>query len=64
MLTELIDDPAVSVRLAAIEALGEIGGEEARVALVYALEDKREVIREAAQAALEELDFFDEPLEL
>ena len=61
-LTDLIDDPALPVRLAAIKALGEIGGEEARDALIYALEDKREEIREAAEEALETLDFFDDPL--
>ena len=61
-LIELIDDPALPVRLAAIAALGEIGGEEAREALVYALEDELEAVREAAEAALEEIDFFEDPL--
>ena len=49
-------------RVGAIAALGEIGGEEAREALIYALEDKREAIRQAAAAALEELEFFEDPL--
>src|SRR5437764_1162340 len=61
-LIELIDDPALPVRLAAIAALGEIGGQEAREALVYALEDELEAVREAAEAALEEIDFFEDPL--
>ena len=60
-LIELVDDPALSVRLAAIGALGEIGGEEARDALIYTMEDEDATIREAAEEALAEIDFFDDP---
>ncbi len=62
LVVDMIDDPVLEVRLAAIAALGQIGGEKAREALIYALEDKRAVIREAAEAALVELDFEDDAL--
>jgi HEAT repeat protein len=63
-LVELLEDPAVAVRLAAIWALGEIGGQDAQEALTYCLEDKQETVREAAEAALTELAFRDDPLAL
>src|SRR5579885_1571069 len=51
----LREDPTTSVRLAAIWALGEIGGDEAQEALIYCLEDPQDAVREAAEAALIEL---------
>jgi HEAT repeat protein len=52
------------VRLAAIRALGQIGGDEARDGLIYALEDKRPAVREAAEQALSELETYEDPLAL
>jgi len=53
------------VRLAVIEALGHIGGDEAREALLYAAEDSQDTIREAAEKALEEIEEVEQdPLDL
>ena len=59
-----VDDPELEVRLAAIRALGQIGGEEARETLIYALEDERDIIREAAERALNEIEEDEDPLAL
>ena len=59
---DLLDDQVLDVRLAAIRSLGEIGGDEARDALLYALEDKRAAIREAASEALTTVELGDDPL--
>ena len=63
-VVDMLDDPVLDVRLAAITALGEIGGDEARDGLIYALEDKREAVRTAAQEALANLDTYEDPLAL
>ena len=63
-VVDMLDDPALDVRLAAIAALGQIGGDEARDGLIYALEDKRDAVREAAQEALRNLDTDEDPLAL
>ena len=63
-VAELVDDPELEVRLAAIKALGLIGGDEARETLIYALEDERPVIREAAERAINELEEDEDPLAL
>jgi HEAT repeat protein len=42
--------------MAVIEALGHIGGEEAREALLYLGEDAEDSVRAAAEKALEELE--------
>jgi HEAT repeat protein len=64
-LTELVDDPAQEVRLAVIEALGHIGGDEAREALLYLAEAVDDPIREAAEKALEEIEAGEgDPLDL
>jgi hypothetical protein len=60
-VADMVDDPVIDVRLAAITALGQIGGEHSREALIYALEDKHEVIRDAAEAALNELEQDEDP---
>lgn len=62
-LSDLVDDPVLGVRLAAIEALGHIGGERAREALLYCLGAEDDEVRDAAEQALEELEFFEEPLQ-
>jgi HEAT repeat protein len=64
-LIELIDDPEQDVRLAVLDALGRIGTDEAREALVYAAEDPQDAIREAAEQALEAIDEAEmDPLDL
>ena len=56
-LIELIDDADAEVREASITALGRIGGPQARQALLRCLESDKEAIQDAADAALEELEF-------
>lgn len=64
-LTEIVDDPVLEVRLAVIQALGHIGGEDAREALLYLAEAAEDEVREAAEAALEELEAAEgDPLDL
>ena len=54
-LIRLMDDTDIDVRLAGIQALGKIGGNEAKKRLEASLKSRTEAIRQAAQAALEEL---------
>lgn len=61
-LADLVDDPDTSVRLAAISSLGQIGGAEARDALIYCYESSDPVIREAAAEALAEIAAAEDPL--
>ncbi len=56
-LIELIDDDDAEVREASITALGRIGGPQARQALLRCLESDNEAIQDAADSALEELEF-------
>jgi len=64
-LGELIDDSVLEVRLAVIQALGHIGGDDAREALLYLAESPEDEVREAAEAALEELEAAEgDPLDL
>ncbi len=63
-LTDLIDDPELDVRLAAIHALGALGGEEAREALLYALESRDELTRQAAERAVSDLEEAEAGLDL
>ncbi|MBI4673785.1 MAG: HEAT repeat domain-containing protein [Chloroflexi bacterium] len=56
-LIELVDDADREVQSAAITSLGQIGGKEARRALIAILEGDDEVAREIAQDALDELEF-------
>ena len=59
-LLDLLEDPELPVRLAAIFALGRIGGKEARRALEgIAASDEDEA--EAAEVALEEMLFYAGP---
>lgn len=55
-LADLVDDPDTSVRMAAISSLGKIGGDEALDTLVYCYESSDPATREAAAAALEEME--------
>ena len=61
-LSRLIDDADTEVQLAAIQALGKIGGNEAKKGLKRCLNHPREVIRQMAEQALEELEDMEEPL--
>jgi HEAT repeat protein len=61
-LTRMIDDRDTEVRLAAILSLGQIGGKPAREALNKALKSSEPAIREAAQEAIDEMEFSADPL--
>jgi HEAT repeat protein len=51
----------VDLRLAAVMALGKIGGSEAKRALGTCLTDRSQAVRDAAEVALGEAEFFEEP---
>jgi len=61
-LVALLEDEDVEVQEAAVAALGEIGGEGARAALEELREHPEARMREAAAAALEIMDFNEDPL--
>ncbi len=62
-LVPLLTDEDLEVRLAAVTALGHIGGRSARKALVSILENgEDEAMQEAAREALDEVDFYGDPL--
>ena len=61
-LIELVNDPDTEVQLAVIQALGRIGGTEAKNCLEKCLDDPNEVIQQAAEQALHELEVGEEPL--
>jgi len=63
-LLPLLRDPDLQVRLAVIRSLGALGGALARRALAQCLRSPSPAIREAAQAALEEAEFQEDPLGL
>lgn len=56
-LLRLLDDPDIEIRDAAVWALGQIGGREAKRALKACCASGDEDLREAAEEALAELDF-------
>ena len=56
-LAELIDDPDREVQEAALWALGQVGGRAARQLLEKCYREGDEATRDAAEAALEELEF-------
>jgi HEAT repeat protein len=55
-LIELVSDPDVEVQLAAIKALGKIGAPEAKVCLEQCLDNPNDIVRQAAEQALYELE--------
>ena len=61
-LIKLINDPDDDVQLAAIRALGRIGGTEAKGCLEQCLNNPSEVISHAAKQALQELEAGEDPL--
>ena len=60
-LIEVADNDDMDVRIAAVAALGKIGGEEAEEYLEACLDDDSEAIREAAEQALEDIDVIKDP---
>jgi len=61
-LIKLIDDPDVDVQMAAIQALGKIGGTTAKECLESCLNNTSEAIHQAAEQALNELEAKETPL--
>ena len=61
-LVRLVDDSDTEVRLAAVWALGQIGGKPAAQALARVLKSDNPALREAAQEALQEVAFSANPL--
>ncbi|MCH8184499.1 MAG: HEAT repeat domain-containing protein [Chloroflexi bacterium] len=61
-LIRLIKDDDFQVQLSAVQALGEIGGPLAKRALLQCLKMGEDALEDAAQAALANLEFDDDPL--
>ncbi len=61
-LSDLVDDDVMAVRLAAISALGRIGGPEAKDVLIYCYEGGDPEIRKAANAAMHDMETDEDPL--
>lgn len=59
-IIDLLEDSSADVRLAAIDALGHLGGKEARDALRLMANEGEEAEAAAAEVALEEMGFFAE----
>jgi len=60
-LIPLLEDDDRDVQLAAIEALGKIGGKESKEALNSLLESPDELLRDAAQQSIYELELYHDP---
>jgi HEAT repeat protein len=60
-LTPLLDDQDAEVQAATIAALGEIGGREAKAALMRYLDHPSRIVRDAVREALSLADFDEEP---
>ncbi len=58
----MVDDKDAEVRLATVWALGQIGGKPAAEALVRAMKSGEPALREAAQEAMNEIAFSNNPL--
>ena len=63
-LISLLRDDDLSVRLAAISSLGSVGGALASQALHKCLESEDEAVEEAADEALRQIEFDEDPLSL
>ena len=59
----LLKDDDSEVRLAGINALGEIGGPLAKQALLTCTDDGDTNLEEAARIELEDMDFLEDPLD-
>jgi HEAT repeat protein len=55
-------DPDREVQLAAVHALGEIGGSQAKVALKAILYEGDEALEDAVQEAIQEIEFNEDPM--
>ncbi len=60
-LIQLLSDSDNEIQISTIEALGHIGGSEAKATLTKYLENEDDSIRYAAEDALEEMEFWDNP---
>jgi len=60
-LVELTRDSDAQVQISAVEALGRIGGSEAKQALQECLDSADDAISEAAEGALDEMKFWEDP---
>jgi HEAT repeat protein len=63
-LITLLDDADLEVRLAAVGALGEIGGDVARKALRRCAKSEEAAMRDAANEALDQMDIDNDPLSM
>ena len=63
-LGRMVADPDLEVKLAAVWALGQIGGQEAQRILQVCLEQGDPALQEAADEALEELDYMEGAIDL
>ena len=61
-LINSLNDADSQVQLAAVNSLGLIGGDLAQRALAQAMQRGDDAIKEAAEQALEAMDFDDDPL--
>jgi len=61
-LVRLVDDPDAEVRLAAVWALGQVGGRPAAEALARVLKSDNPALREAAEEAMQEIAFSANPI--
>jgi HEAT repeat protein len=62
-LIELTSDEDMEVKLAAVHALGKIGGQEAKQRLKALKTSKSQVIREASEVSMSEIEAYEEPPE-
>lgn len=62
LLVKMVDDDDSEVRLAAVWALGQVGGKPAAEALARAMKSKDDALRDAAREAIEEIAFSANPL--
>jgi HEAT repeat protein len=58
-----VDDPDRDVQLVAVRAIGEIGGDQAKVALKAILYEGDDSLQEAVEEAMSEIAFNDDPLQ-
>ena len=63
-LITLVQDEDRQVQLAAVKALGEVGGSLAKRALLKCLELGDEALKQAAEEAINSIEFDDDPLAL
>jgi HEAT repeat protein len=63
-LIELIQDSDAQVQISAIDALGRIGGREAKQALQECMDNADDALGQAAEGALDEMKFWEDPFAL